>query len=637
MTHVQTRLIAIFTALAILVGPALAAAQNTNWSRRAALQFVWFSTAPNGQAVGGTSSVEIRVSPNDRALPSVGVMEQYPGATGNKWQTSAWLAAFNASEVLGHDLTDHEFTVKAYGNIDGPSAGMLMTSTMMALLTNAPILPGTTMTGTVNPDGSAGPVGGIAQKLRGAKASGITRFGYPYGQRFMKDENTGRKVDLHRLGQGLGIQVVPITNLHEAYTFLTGRQLLRSLPASARDMSLQPILAGQVNTVLAKRKSRYQRQQILFIAQTADIDDKLKAEVAPLTAKAQNFASAAKRFEKAGHPAAAYHSMTQATILYAIARRLVPLTAAVNNKQDKALLAQVDKLKKGVDGLPQLGRTLDQHGLRKGLATRLSSAAAMQSFVAANAFGSLGHQTLEAARTILNDPKSTDDKKAAARIALVRCVAYFTQMEEKIAVSHDDLTFQHAPGLGGSIVSSNRSESNLGKAYASASVAAMEHFDSIFINPESKKSGIAKAILQELFTNQDPLYALGWHAAHMAAGIAAEGGSGSLLRLAAGSFSYTGAAHLLDRYYVVQYKSGPNGVMVQNPTVLAAQLTEARNNALESAGAARWALGFVPAPVRVAFDIAQANEMGTTLEQVEALRQYRLATFWARTARSIKG
>ena len=77
-----------------------------------------------------------------------------------------WLAAFNASQALSLPVTAHEFLVKAGGTIDGPSAGMLMTVAMIALIKGDPIRPDTTMTGCINPDGTAGPVGGIPQKMQ---------------------------------------------------------------------------------------------------------------------------------------------------------------------------------------------------------------------------------------------------------------------------------------------------------------------------------------------------------------------------------------------------------------------------------------------------------------------------------------
>ena len=161
---------------------------------------VWFSGTPGVKVSGGTSDITVRIAPNTKDGASVGVIEEFAGGAGNQWRTATWLAAFNASRATGRSLIDHEFLVRAGGHIDGPSAGMLMTSTMMALLRGKSLLPNTTMTGTINPDGSAGPVGGIVQKMGGAKASGIARFGYPMGARNHVDLSDNRTVDLNEVG-----------------------------------------------------------------------------------------------------------------------------------------------------------------------------------------------------------------------------------------------------------------------------------------------------------------------------------------------------------------------------------------------------------------------------------------------------
>lgn len=622
--------------ITVMLATTLASAHALAEGRQATVHAVWFSGDKGKTARGGTSLVEIRVQKNNRALPSVGVLEQYPGATGGKWQTSAWLAAFNASQALGQSLTANEFTVKAFGNIDGPSAGMLLTSTMMALMTRTPLLRNSTMTGTVNPDGSAGPVGGIVQKMMGAKRAGITRFGYPYGKRFTEDRRNGRTVDLHQLGRALGMFVQPITNLHEAYTFMTGKTILRPLPARAGVMKVSGKLQKQVQSALGRWKSRYTMERLMFLPARKALGAKMRAEIEPLWAKARSGAADGARFEKAGDIAAAYDAYTSATAALKMAARLIPFVKAAKAKKYKSLLKQVKGLAKVGEKLPKLGRSMDMQGLFLSVAERVAGAAAMQPFIGATAFRKLGVVTLANAEKMLGDAKADDKKKKAAVAGLARCLAYFTKMGELMEIARDDLSFR-SPSLATSrILTSSRSEATLGAAYASAARAAMEHFDSLFIAPQAKQHKVAKMLIQEIFTTNDPLYAVGWHAANIAANVSG-GGAAALLRLAAGSYAYTGAAHLMDRYYVLQYRPKPDGsVQVRNPAVLASQLTEARARALEASGAAENALGFVPGPAQIAFSIAQAREKGSDREKVDALRQYRLCTFWARTALNIK-
>ena len=74
----------------------------------------------------------------------------------------------------------------------------------MALLGDeGPLLADATMTGTVNPDGTVGPVGGIPLKVSGVAEAGFTRFGIPLGQRHDVDPCTGEVVDVVELGKSL--------------------------------------------------------------------------------------------------------------------------------------------------------------------------------------------------------------------------------------------------------------------------------------------------------------------------------------------------------------------------------------------------------------------------------------------------
>jgi uncharacterized protein len=66
--------------------------------------------------------------------------------------------------------------------IEGPSAGASLTVATIAALENKSLNPNVMMTGTINPDGTIGPVGGIAEKAKAAKDVGANLFLVPEGQ-----------------------------------------------------------------------------------------------------------------------------------------------------------------------------------------------------------------------------------------------------------------------------------------------------------------------------------------------------------------------------------------------------------------------------------------------------------------------
>lgn len=67
------------------------------------------------------------------------------------------------------------------GSVIGPSAGLAWTLGVIDRLTPGDLTGGkqVAVTGTVGPDGAVGPIGGIAQKVVGAKEAGATIFLYP--------------------------------------------------------------------------------------------------------------------------------------------------------------------------------------------------------------------------------------------------------------------------------------------------------------------------------------------------------------------------------------------------------------------------------------------------------------------------
>jgi len=102
-------------------------------------------------------------------------------------QTSARTGAIVAEKFTGIplQLTDVILTVKAEKEVevvDGPSAGAAITMALIAAIQNKTISQSVYMTGTINPDGTIGRVGGIPEKALAAAKKGATDFLVPQGQ-----------------------------------------------------------------------------------------------------------------------------------------------------------------------------------------------------------------------------------------------------------------------------------------------------------------------------------------------------------------------------------------------------------------------------------------------------------------------
>ena len=159
-------------------------------------------------------------------------------------QGSAQLAALTACDILGMDFLSYDFfyTIESEAPIvGGPSAGGVMTIATMAALKNLQINDRVFMTGMIYPDGSIGPVGGIPQKLKAASKNNAEIFLIPKGQRnvVVHEEVVERKgpfvfksirsktVDLVEMGNELGVNVVEVHNVEDAFVYYTGYSLAK--------------------------------------------------------------------------------------------------------------------------------------------------------------------------------------------------------------------------------------------------------------------------------------------------------------------------------------------------------------------------------------------------------------------------
>ncbi|WP_433874370.1 YlbL family protein [Sinomonas atrocyanea] len=106
------------------------------------------------------------------------------------------------------------FTVDVQlSNVGGPSAGMMFALAIYDKLTPGDLTGGKHIagTGTIGPDGRVGSIGGIAQKLHGARDAGATLFLAPAGN---CDEVAGHIPD--------GLAVVKVSTLGDARTAVEG-------------------------------------------------------------------------------------------------------------------------------------------------------------------------------------------------------------------------------------------------------------------------------------------------------------------------------------------------------------------------------------------------------------------------------
>jgi uncharacterized protein len=153
-------------------------------------------------------------------------------------QQSIQTAKQVAENVTKIDVNKYDiiYTVESNSTlVGGPSAGAALTVATIAALENKQIKSDVLMTGTINPDGTIGQVGGILEKAEAAKAVGAKLFLVPEGQGtetyLQPNENCVQQAgfifcttkyieNTVNIGKDAGIDVVEVANVTEAMKYL---------------------------------------------------------------------------------------------------------------------------------------------------------------------------------------------------------------------------------------------------------------------------------------------------------------------------------------------------------------------------------------------------------------------------------
>jgi len=136
---------------------------------------------------------------------------------------------------INADKIDLTYSIETNATlVGGPSAGAALTIATMAALENKPIKSDVMITGTINPDGTIGQVGGVLDKAKAAKDIGAKVFLVPEGEGeqtyiqpnetctrragFIFCETTYEQVTVN-IGKDVGISVIEVSNVTDAMKY----------------------------------------------------------------------------------------------------------------------------------------------------------------------------------------------------------------------------------------------------------------------------------------------------------------------------------------------------------------------------------------------------------------------------------
>lgn len=587
-------------------------------TRTATVKAVWFKGPIGPEASGGTSATTVRISPSDKAGARVGVIEEFAGGAGEQWKTAAWLAAFSSTQRLGQSLIDYEFLVETGGQIDGPSAGMLITSTMLAILRGKAVRADTTMTGTINPDGSAGPVGGIVQKMDGAAKAGIKRFGFPMGARNHLDLRTGKTVDLLEAAREFGLEAREIHDVFEAYEFLTGDTLARPAAVAETEMELDADTAQRLRTKNEKWTARLQGEIAGLRTASRGLGPVLGKTLEPIAERADGFFKRAQDYERSDFLAMAYDCYVQAAVFATITKERARFLR-VRDDVD-GMLAQVEEAATVQAQLKALGAEVELQGRRTTGGGQINALRSFQALVSADCFAAVGNAAIADADELLAAGKQrrlTTEERQTLQDRLYRPILCFAIARTLLEVANDQRDFGTEEGQSPPLAADAISRS--AAAYGSAAGAVLAYLESL-AGPQLAGGG-------------DDDYLIALRARNRVEVMTGDARESNLLRLAAGSLAFLKGASLVNKYYSLGGEVGADGTLtLTNRKALVGQLDLGRQLAREAAAKAKAAVGFVPIASRLAYQLAVARRDGDDKDKLAALEAFWESAWWSELA-----
>ncbi len=225
--------------MAQLFEPSPAPAQQppVNQPRTVVVNVLVVSKGADGSETGFCTPVSVTAGGAEGSKVRVGFFETEAGGTGDSWRSAGWTAAITAALLSDFDPARCTSRLNTKARSTAPAPALMTIGVLAAVRGDTPN-PNAAMTGTINPDGTIGPVGGIRFKIEGAAEKGMKLVLIPAGIRSERDAN-GEPVDLIDHGRKLGVDVRPVLDIYTAYEILTGATLPRAPDARLPHVSLE--------------------------------------------------------------------------------------------------------------------------------------------------------------------------------------------------------------------------------------------------------------------------------------------------------------------------------------------------------------------------------------------------------------
>lgn len=565
---------------------------------------------------GGVAVQRISVEPSGDGELSIDISHDEVAGVGDMTQAASWNAVSVATLLTGAPL-DQSYRFAFDGRVDGPSAGAITTVALLSLFHGHQLAPDVVMTGTINPMGTIGTVGGIPEKVRGViEHGGITTVLIPTGQRNVIDA-AGQEIDVVALGAAGGVDVVEVADIATAYPLVTGQ----TLPGPAASGAPAVSAAGydKFRSATDGMLATYERARGDF----ASLDASLQAAAGTIPEDAAAYAERSRSLQAQGLQGGAFYEASQAALLMdatasafrTVQDLLITGGDAISARLDYAASAEGEFLA----FLDQLG-TFEPETL--GDAEALITAYG-------NAFDS--YTLLQFATAALEE--------VAAGIA----AATYTDLDSLLFdalmplvyydVARGNLEFAKAVfevgrDNGGAALEPDADLEAIASFFRRAADADWAAFETGVIQPAAEQRGASNDVFRNALAAVDLDVALSYTAQQSVASIErylAEGSNAPFATMGYGYANYARNALLIEKYY-------NNGVLDENLELVGVASEAVLTNALEN-GRDRSAAGIAaleaqetdPVLTAGAYEQAGVAREGDLSEKFSAIAQYSAA------------
>jgi len=591
---------------------------------RSEVDALWVSQGPGG-AKGGTSSVRVNVEKNTNRELRVGFYEEEVGGSGPMWRAAGWMAVIMSSFLLGIDPVDYRYTYDVGGSIDGPSAGGLMTIATMASLLGHKVKADATMTGTINPDGTIGPVGGIPHKIDGAAAKGKTLVLVPTGSRMSMDLNSKSLADVVDRGRRLNVTVKEVSDVYEAYELLTGRPLPK--PAGLKDV--QPQLPNAAfDRAKGKAKEWFTRYWQLQ-TQYQGLNKNLKFDFTERTmAQARQAGDQADKYYSQGMASAAYSRALEATLNASIAYQTSKVVEAYATGD---LPGALNYMKSMQTVNLKADALLDRLQTQK--PTTLGDSIAL-----ADAYGSINlamglSQLADGA--LQSKPKTKEEALGLLTVATL----YYALADHSVELAKDAIDLGW--GFGSAPAPSEEKVTSMAELFRRAADANLNYFNSTVLDEIAQSAGVHLDVVKAKFATQDFDYTFANSSLANLNALRQRAGPGTagLYATFGGALnSYVMSSGLVAKYYSIGVQLDKDGSMtgVQNERAMINMLDFAEKRSRETIGLAV-SLNSEPVHPVLYYEDGKARREGNTTAKFSALTDYWSAVMEAQAIAILSG